>query len=356
MQFELSEDNALLKSSTQEFLEKESPLEKVRTVTEETPEGFSREVYTQLAELGYLGLTLPESQGGASVGSVGLAAVMHEMGRSAFPGPFLDVLLGAEILSRLDGEEAAKLLQQVIQGEKIVLLARAETLIHPREAAPEVRFCDGKVSGTKGPVAFGASADALLVTTPQGLVLVSRPGAGWNTVSLGTFDHSQRFVQIALDDPGVLVSDQAVPEQVDRLGTLGASGLLLGLMERSLELAVDYLKERQAFGRTIGSFQALQHRAADMWIQMESSRSAVYRAAWALEEELDEAPFLIAAAKAYSGDAAGFVCGETIQLFGGVGFTWEYDPHIYFKRVKTLQQLYGSTRNQLELALQAKGI
>ncbi len=356
MQFELDEDNALLKSSTQEFLEKESPLEKVRTVTEETPEGFSREVYAQLAELGYLGLTLPEKLGGAEAGPVGLAAVTHEMGRAAFPGPFLDWLLGAEMLSRLDGEQAATLLQEVIQGEKIVFLAQSETLTHPREPESSVRFSDGKVSGTKGPVAFGASADALLVTTREGLVLVPRPEAGWNTVSLDTFDHTQRFVQITLDAPGKLVSDQAIPQEVNLLGALGASALLLGLMERCLELAVNYLKEREAFGRTIGSFQALQHRAADMWIQTESSHAAVYRAAWALSEQLEEAPFLVAAAKAYSGDAAGFVCGETIQLFGGVGFTWEYDPHIYFKRVKTLQQLYGSTRNQLEMALRAKGL
>ncbi|MEE8350416.1 MAG: acyl-CoA dehydrogenase family protein [Acidobacteriota bacterium] len=356
MQFELNEDNTLLKSSTREFLEKESPLEKVRTVTEETPEGFSRELYAQLAELGYLGLTLPESQGGAEVGPVGLAAVTHEMGRAALPGPVLDILLGGEVLSRLEGDTAANLLQEVMKGEKMVLLAHSETLTHPQEAPPAVHFSKGMIHGTKGPVAFGASADALLVTTPQGLVLVPRPGEGWNTVSLDTFDHTQRFVQILLDDPGELLSDRPIPQEVDLLGAVGAAGLLLGLMERSLELAVDYLKERQAFGRTIGSFQALQHRASDMWIKTESSRSAVYRAAWALEEQLEEAPFLVAAAKAFTGDAAGFVCGETIQLFGGVGFTWEYDPHIYFKRVKTLQQLYGSTRNQLELALQAKGI
>jgi len=93
-----------------------------------------------------------------------------------------------------------------------------------------------------------------------------------------------------------------------------------------------------------------------MWIRMESSRSAVYRAAWAVENEQNEAPLLVASAKAYCGDSARFVCGETIQLFGGVGYTWEYDPHIYYKRVKTLEQLYGSTRNQLEAALQSQGI
>ncbi|MEE2822409.1 MAG: acyl-CoA dehydrogenase family protein [Acidobacteriota bacterium] len=356
MQFELSEDNVLLKDSTQEFLTKESSLEKVRSVIEEVPEGFSRAVYAQLAQLGYWGLTLPESQAGSGIGAVGLAVVTHEMGRVAFPGPFLDILLGAEILSRLTSDVTTNLLKEVVEGKKIVLLARTETLMHPQEPAMETSFSGGKVSGIKGPIAFGASADALLVATKQGLILVSRPEAGWNLVPLDTFDHAQRFVRITLDDPGELVSDLSVLEEVNLLGTLGASGFLLGLMERSLELSVDYLKERQAFDQTIGSFQALQHRAADMWIQTESSRSAVYRAAWALEAQSDEASLLVAAAKAYSGDAAGFVCGATIQMFGGVGFTWEYDPHIYFKRAKTLQQLYGSTRNQLEFALQARGI
>ena len=127
-------------------------------------------------------------------------------------------------------------------------------------------------------------------------------------------------------------------------------------MERSLELSVAYLKDRKAFGVPIGSFQALQHRAAEMLLRTESSRSAVYRAAWAFDHDPAAAPLLAAAAKAYCGDAGRYVCGETIQIFGGVGYTWEYDPHIYWKRVKTLEQFCGSTREQLEAVLEAAGI
>jgi alkylation response protein AidB-like acyl-CoA dehydrogenase len=143
---------------------------------------------------------------------------------------------------------------------------------------------------------------------------------------------------------------------VDRLASLGAAALLLGLSERSLELAVAYLKERKAFGVPIGSFQALQHRAAEMLLRVESARSSVYRAAWAFDAAPEQAPLLAATAKAYGGDTGRFVCGETIQIFGGVGYTWEYDPHIYWKRVKTLEQFYGSTRSQLESVLAAAGI
>ena len=360
MQFELNDANTLLKSSIRDFVEKESPLTKARPLMEDSQDGFSKELYAQLAGLGYLGLTLPESEGGSAAGAIGLAVVLHEMGRVAFPGPFLDLVLVEAALYRVGGQEASQLVQEMVTGGKIVLLARPEAVDGGEVTPPQTRFAQGHVRGTKRPVPFGASADVLLVTTAEGLALVPRPREGWKTTLLPVFDHAQRFVEMSLDSAGALLADQqsadTLLEEVDLLGALGASALLLGLMERSLELALDYLKERKAFGRTIGSFQVLQHRAADMWIRTESSRSAVYRAAWALENKQDEAPLLVASAKAYCGDAARFVCGETIQLFGGVGYTWEYDPHIYFKRVKTLEQLYGSTGSQLEAVLKAKGL
>ena len=143
---------------------------------------------------------------------------------------------------------------------------------------------------------------------------------------------------------------------VDRLAALGAAALMLGLMERALELSVAYLKERKAFAVPIGSFQALQHRAAEMLLRVESSRSAVYRAAWSLDHDPSEGSKLAATAKAYCGDSARLVCGEMIQFFGGVGYTWEYDAQIYWKRTKTLEQFYGATRDQLDVVLEAAGI
>jgi alkylation response protein AidB-like acyl-CoA dehydrogenase len=191
------------------------------------------------------------------------------------------------------------------------------------------------------------------------VVLVERPASGWNAKPLPTIDHAQRFAEIALDAPGALVCDGAdacrAMGEVDRLGALGAAALLLGLMERAQEITVAYTMERHAFGAPIAINQALQHRAADMVLQVESARASVYRAAFAAERDTQDAAYLVTVAKAWAGPAARLVCGEAIQMHGGVGFTWEYDPHVFLKRVKTLEQFYGSTRAQLEHALQARG-
>jgi len=359
MQFELDEDRALLKSSTRELLEKEAPVTATRPIMETSPEGFPRALYAQLAELGYLGLLLDEADQGSGMGPIGLAAVLHEMGRVALPGPYLELVLAVETLRRAGGDVAAKWQRDVVAGERLVLAAEHEGLAGVEPAAPATRLEGGRVRGRKVFVPYGACADALIVTTAQGLALVERPASGWSVTPLETLDHAQRFVEITLDAPATLLADGAKACEIAgirlRFGAFGAAAFLLGLEERCLELAVDYLLERKAFGVPIGSFQALQHRAADMLLRVESSRSSVYRAAWALEHDPDAADLLVAAAKAYCGDSARAVCGETIQLFGGVGYTWEYDPHIYFKRVKTLEQSYGTTREQLERALHAVG-
>jgi alkylation response protein AidB-like acyl-CoA dehydrogenase len=127
-------------------------------------------------------------------------------------------------------------------------------------------------------------------------------------------------------------------------------------MERALEITIAYMRERHAFRAPIASFQALQHRSSDMLLRTECTRGAVYRAAWMADEQPEQAALAIAAAKVYAGDAGRSVCGEAIQLHGGVGFTWEYDPHVYLKRVKTLEQFYGSTGQQLESVLAAAGL
>jgi alkylation response protein AidB-like acyl-CoA dehydrogenase len=258
------------------------------------------------------------------------------------------------------GGPAAALATRAAAGEALVVIARSED---PGSADPAKVACvlrDGRVIGTKVFVPFGAQADALLVETSSGLALVERPGAGWNATLLPTIDHAQRFATIELDDPATRVADEtkcaALLEEALRLGALGASAQLFGLMERALEIAVAYTSERQAFGVPIGSFQALQHRCADMLLQTESSRSAVFRAAWSEQHEPADAAYLTSVAKAWAGPAARQVCGQTIQLLGGVGFTWEYDPHIYLKRVKTLEAFHGTTRWHTENALRLSAV
>lgn len=353
MQFELNEDQALLRSSTREMLEKEAPLADTRAIMEESAEGYSKAFYQQLGELGYPGLLLDEDQGG--LGAIAYAIVLAEMGRVAFPGPFLDLAVAARTLAACGDATAKSWADRAIAGEALVVLARSEDLGSADPAAPATTLREGRVCGTKVFVPFGAHADALLVETSEGLALVERPGAGWNAKTLTTIDHAQRFASIALDDAGRLVADRegsnALLDDATRLGALGAAAELFGLMERALEIAVAYTSERQAFGAPIGSFQALQHRCADMLLQVESSRSAAFRAAWAEENVPAEAPYLVSVAKAWAGPAGRFVGGQTIQLLGGVGFTWEYDPHIFLKRIKTLEAFYGSTRWHTENAL-----
>jgi alkylation response protein AidB-like acyl-CoA dehydrogenase len=357
MQFELDEDRALLKSSTRELLEKESALADARSVMEESPEGYEKSLYAQLGDLGYGSLLLSEEEGG--MGVLSFAAVLSEMGRVAFPGPFLDLSLAVRVLAGCEGSEATSAKDRAASGEALVVLARTEGM-GSDAGELDTRFEEGRVRGTKRFVPFGAHADALVVETRDGLALVPRPGAGWNAVAMPTIDHAQRFAEITFDDEASLIADagraRELLEDADRLGAIGAAALLLGLMERSLETTVAYTMEREAFSAPIASFQALQHRCADSLLQTESTRSAVFRAAWAADEDPEQAAYLASVAKGWAGPAARYVCGQAIQLHGGVGFTWEYDPHVYLKRAKTLEQFYGTTRTQLERVLKGRGI
>jgi len=353
MQFDLNEDQALLRSSTRELLENEAPLEQTRGVMEESTEGYPKDVYGQLGELGYSGLLLAEEDGG--LGPIAFAVVMAEMGRVVFPGPFLDLTLAVRMLCGCSGEVAGEWQGRTAEGGALVVLARDEDLASTDPATATTRFVDGRVTGSKVFVPFGAEADALLVSTAEGLALAPRPSAGWSATPLTTLDHAQRFVGIDFRDEAHLVADPATSAKLlaeaHRLGALGASAQMVGMMERALEISVEYTSEREAFGVPIGSFQALQHRCADMLIQTESARSATFRAAWAEEAGSLDAPYLISVAKAWTGPAGRFVCGQAIQLLGGVGFTWEYDAHLYLKRLKTLEQFHGSTSWHVENAL-----
>ncbi len=349
MKFDLSEDQALLQSSTRDFLGSELPIDKTRNVMEHHPDGYEPAQWRSFAEMGYIGLTLPAGVGGQGLGTIELAIVLEEMGRVCAPGPFLDVVLAASLLAAAGRQDA--LLADVVSGKALVTIARQDSPFSGNHVEP-TRFENGRVHGTKYFVPFAARTDALLVTAPQGIVLVRAP---YDVVSLQTIDLGQRFGEVRLDNEGTLVGGPELLEKVDHLAAVGASAMMLGLMSRALEVTLGYVQTRQAFKRPIGAFQALQHRLADMLLKTESTRSAVYRAAWCLDTGDRDTALACATAKAYAGDASRYVCGEAVQMHGGIGFTWELDLHFYFKRAKTLEQFYGSTEIQLERALAAAG-
>lgn len=349
MRFELSDDQALLRSSTRDFLTSELPLEKSRAVMEHSKDGYDPAEWRRLAEMGYLGLVLPARVGGQQLGAIELAIVLEEMGRLCVPGPFLDVVLAGALLAS-DGKQEA-LVRDLVAGKRLVTIARHDAPFAGTVAKP-LAAQGNRVRGTKYFVPFAASADALLVTTTDGVVSASGP---FQITPIQTIDLAQRFADVAFDHEAIPVATAADLARVDRLGAIGASAMLLGLMSRALESTLEYVQTRQAFKRPIGAFQALQHRMADMLLKVESTRSAVYRGAWCFDTDAPEAALACAAAKAYAGDSARHVCGEAIQMHGGIGFTWELDLHLYLKRVKTLEQHYGSTEAQLEAALAAVG-
>ena len=349
MKFELSEDQALLRSSTHDFMASEWPMEKVRSVLEGDPSGFSGDAWGRLAEMGYLGLTLPENDGGQGLGAIELAIVCEEVGRACVPGPFLDVLLAGEVLAAAGGQAA--LLADVIGGKKLVVLAREDSP-YAGEPKQRLRFEGGKLRGSKYFVPFSAQADAMLATASDGIFLVEKP---FTVTPLESFDLSARFGEVSFDHATRRIAGPEALTRIDRLGAVGASATLLGIMSRCLEITLEYSQTRKTFGRPIGSFQALQHRLSEMMLRTESTRSAVYRAAWCLDTANPDTALTCAAAKAYAGDASRLVCGEAIQMHGGIGFTWELDLHFFFKRAKTLEMHYGSTEIQLERVLEAAG-
>jgi alkylation response protein AidB-like acyl-CoA dehydrogenase len=352
MKFELSEDQELLRRSTRDFLTSAFPIEKSRKVMEADARGYEPAAWQQLADMGYLGLTLPPSVGGQGLGAIELAIVLEEMGRACVPGPFLDVVLAAALLGAAERPELDPLTIDVTSGRSLVTIARLDAPFAGTAATP-TRVEAGRARGRKYFVPFAAAAKSLLVTTPEGVHVVDGP---FEVTPLTTFDPAQRFGEVALDHPARLVGPPALLESHHVLAAVGAGAMLLGVMTRSLEMTLGYVQTREAFRRPIGAFQALQHRLADALLRTESARSAVYRAAWCVDAGAPEAALAAATAKAYAGDAARHVCGEAIQMHGGIGFTWELDLHFYFKRAKTLEQHYGSTELQLERALAAAGL
>lgn len=349
MKFELSEDQALLRQSTRDVLTSEWPIEKSRRIMEQEPRGYDLGSWHRFAELGYLGLLLPAAAGGQGLGAIELAIVLEEVGRACMPGPYLDVVLAGALLAAAGGQ--GQLLADIAAGAKVVTIAREDAAFSgEKQASPASE--GGRIRGIKYFVPFAAEADALLVTTAEGIFLVHAP---FQSTSLPTFDLAQRFGKVVLDHVATRIGPPALLERVDQLAAVGAGATLLGVMSRALEMTLEYVRTRQAFNRPIGAFQALQHRLADMMLKAESTRSAVYRAAWCFDTADPDTALTCAAAKAYAGDAARLVCNEAIQMHGGIGFTWELDLHFYFKRAKTLEQHYGSTEVQLQRALAAAG-
>ena len=365
MQLVLSEDQELLAKTAADFVAANSPVSRVRKLRDDgDPDGFSRALWKQMAELGWVGIPFPEEHGGAGMGLADLAVVLEALGRTLAPEPFLPtVLLGGQAL-RLGGtpEQQRAWLPGVIAGEKLLALAFAERRsgYDPRRVSTraEASGPGWRLSGEKVQVEGACGADALLVSArvsgagsdAGGIALfLLRPGAkGLRIVPQRRID-SRNAALVRLEGVEAAAADAVgevgragdLLERVIDRATVGLSAEMLGSMQGLFERTLGYLKVREQFGVPIGSFQALKHRAAEMFIQIELSRSCAMAAARALDSGADEAPALVSLAKARCSDAAMRVAHEAVQMHGGIGMTDEHDVGLYLKRARAAELCFG---------------
>jgi alkylation response protein AidB-like acyl-CoA dehydrogenase len=374
MNFGFNDEQELLRSTARKFFENECGSDTVRRLME-TPEGISPDLWTKLAEQGWLGLVYPEAYDGMGLGLVDLVVLMEEMGRAVVPGPYFSaVLLGGLAIAEA-GSEAQKKewLPRIAAGDRRVALAWMEPSAQLGPAGVTLTALEkgGRytLSGTKLFVHDAHTADALVVAAR------TRPGAGADGVSLfllpkgtkglevtllPTMDQTRKLCEVTLSDAtvgadallGAAGAGWAPLACVLDRATVALCAEMCGGAQKVLDMTVEYAKIRQAFGRPIGSYQGVKHRAADMLVDVENSKSITYYAAWALDEGAAEAPLAVSMAKAYVSDAYRRVAAAGIQLHGGIGFTWEHDLHLYFKRAKGSEFTFGDATHHRERVAQ----
>jgi alkylation response protein AidB-like acyl-CoA dehydrogenase len=365
MTFTFSDDQQELRRGLRRFLEQKSPSSQVRLLME-TDRGYDSGVWTQMAQqLALQGLTIPEEYGGSGFGPVERLVVLEEMGRALLCAPYFATAVLAVDALRASGDEAAQrdLLPGIADGSTIATLAVPEEdgrwttdrLQTRARHAGDAYLIDGRKSFALD----GATADLVLVVAeaPGGPTLFAVDGSDprLSRRSLETIDMTRKQAALSFDGvPARRVGSEgsaaAVVERTVRLAIVALAAEQVGGAQRCLEMSVDYAKFRVQFGRPIGSFQAIKHKCAEMLLEVESARSAAYYAAWAAADGSAELPLVASLAKAYCSEAYFHVAAENIQVHGGIGFTWEHDAHLYYRRAQSSEVMLGSPTHHREIA------
>jgi alkylation response protein AidB-like acyl-CoA dehydrogenase len=375
MDFGFSQEQELLRATARKFFENECASTFVRERMAE-PAGVTDDFWTKLAEQGWLGLVYPEQYGGAGLGFVDLTVLMEEMGRVVMPGPFFSttILGGLAILEAGSAAQKEEWLTKIATGEAKATLAWTEPSARWDAAGvtTTARAADGSwvLSGTKLFVPDAHLADVLVVVARTSesargeegvsLFLVGKDTPGLEIKLLPTMDQTRKLCEVTLRDArvpgdallGARDGGWAPLARVIQRATVALCAEMCGGAQRVLEMTTEYAKIRVAFGKPIGSYQGVKHRAADMLVDVENAKSLTYYAAWAVDENATEAPLATSMAKAYASDAFRRVAGAGIQLHGGIGFTWEHDLHLYFKRAKSSEFTFGDATYHRERVAQ----
>jgi alkylation response protein AidB-like acyl-CoA dehydrogenase len=378
MDFGFSEEQEMLRSSARDFLAKEAPMTYVRKMMEDE-RGFTDELWRKMADLGWMGLVLPEAFGGAGLDFVDMVVVLEEMGRVVLPGPFFSTVILAGVAIAEGGTQKQKetYLPKIADGSLKATLAHLEP--SGRWDADGIQLVakpDGGgyvLDGTKLFVPDANVADLFVVAgrapgskAAEGvsLFLVDAKAPGVTVTMLKTMDQTRKLGEVVLSGVkvgadallGTAGKGWALLDRVADRAKVGLAAEMCGGAQKVLEMSVEYAKVREQFGKPIGSFQAIQHKCANMLVEVESSKSITYYAAWAVANDVAEAPLAAAMAKAYTSDAYRHTAGEGIQIHGGIGFTWEHDMHIFFKRAKSSEVSFGDATWNREIVAQKIGL
>jgi alkylation response protein AidB-like acyl-CoA dehydrogenase len=387
MNFTFDGEQDQLRALVREFCADHSTDADVRRLMA-TPEGFDPDVWSVLAgQLGLTGLGIPEQYGGAGYGFTEIGIVLEETGRALLCSPYFStvVLASTALLASGDEDACQEYLPGIASGQLRATLAFAEShnagsaraatgssgvgspwKVSASPAVTATPAADGwTLAGTKAYVLDGHTADLILVIAGTelgiGLFAVSAGAPGMARTALPTLDQTRKQAEVSFSaTPARLIGSAGsalrILEHVLDVAAIGLAVEEIGGAGRCLEMAVEYAKIREQFGRPIGSFQAVKHKCADMLVQLESGRSAAYYGVWAVDGDSDEVPALASLSKAYCSDAFLFCAAENIQVHGGIGFTWEHPAHLYLKRAKSSQLFLGDPAEHREVLAQLIGL
>ena len=363
MNLDFSNDQKLLQDEASKFLIKEEALKANRAVME-TKSNYDPELWQKIVQLGWTGIRIPEEFGGLGLGHLELCVIAEELGRQLAPVPFSSsVYLFTEALLEFASEEQkTQILPQLVSGEVVGTFAMAETAAAPTEQNLVVNYADGKLFGKKIAVPDAEVASHAIVVAKENnhatMCLVNLKDASVTVEKQNNIDESRGYFSIDFKNtPAEIIGDSGsgwlhAEKILNHAATLFAFEQIGGAQE-TLDMANAYAKERYAFGRPIGSFQAIKHKLADMYIALTLAKSNSYYAAWALSTDAAELPAAAATARVSATKAFQLCAQENIQTHGGNGFTWEYDCHLFYKRSKLLSLNLGSLASWKEKLIQS---
>lgn len=347
MNFEFSEEQLFIRDQARNFLSQECTAQIVRAVLD-SDTSFDRELWQKIVDLGWTAMTIPEDMGGLGLGYLELCVIAEELGRALAPVPFSSSVYLATEAIKSWGSDALKeaYLPKLAAGELIGTLASSEGL-GPTNISAQVS--DGKISGSWMPVPDGDIADFVVLgaqtaDNKTGLYLADLTGTGVERTALNSLDPSRSQAKLTLSGVPVQALEAGEPELselLDRAAVL-VSFEQIGGCQAALDMGMAYTKERYAFGRAIASFQAIKHKFADMYVALELARANAYYGACALAGDAPDFPLAAATARVSAIDAYYLVSKENIQAHGGMGFTWEFDCHLYYRRAQLLSSVIGT--------------